>query len=439
VTVRIDLSPYRERIDRRPAVRMYGKIVESAGLTLVATGPQLHVGDQCTVIPRDVDKPIPVEVVGFRGGRILLMPLGDTHGIAPGNVVVPHYRPRLVPVGPELIGRVVNSLGEPIDGGPPIRCLHSRPLTATPPAAMERARIREPLATGIRAIDSCTTCGRGQRMGIFSGSGVGKSKLIGMVARNTNADVNVIALIGERGREVREFIENDLGPEGLSRSVVVVATSDEPALLRLNGAFAATAMAEYFRDEGADAILIMDSLTRFAMAQREIGLAVGEPPTTRGYPPSVYALLPKLLERAGTAAEGSITGIYAVLVEGDDFNDPVGDLVRSIIDGHVALSRRLASRGHYPAVDVLESVSRCMPEVTDATHQQLATRLRQVLATYREAEDLVNIGAYVQGSNPEIDFALRIMPRIEAFLKQGVDEGSPYGDVVPTLQQTLQG
>jgi flagellum-specific ATP synthase len=303
---------------------------------------------------------------------------------------------------------------------------------------LQRQRIVHPIATGIRSIDACLTCGKGQRVGIMAGSGVGKSKLIGMIARNTYADVNVIALVGERGREVRDFIELDLGPEGLSRSVVVVATSDEPALRRISGAYAATAVAEWFRTQGADVMLMMDSITRFAMAQREVGLAIGEPPTTKGYPPSVYSLLPKLLERAGTASTGSITGFYAVLVEGDDLNDPIGDAVRSITDGHIALSRDLATRGQYPAVDILESVSRCMMEVTNESHQKLAIRIRQILATYRDAADLVNIGAYVAGSNPEIDLALRLMPKIREFLRQDMNEKSIYEEIESAMTTALR-
>jgi flagellum-specific ATP synthase len=382
---------------------------------------------------------VPVEVVGFRESRILLMPLGNMYGVGPGSFLIPTYRARTVRVGPGLLGRVIGGLGQPIDGGPPPPWEEARPLHATPPPPLSRRRIVEPIATGINAIDGCITCGKGQRVAIMSGSGVGKSKLVGMIARNTNADVNVIALIGERGREVRDFIELDLGQEGLSRSVVVVATSDEPALVRLSGAYTATAIAEYFRAQGADVMLMMDSVTRFAMAQREVGLAVGEPPTTKGYPPSVYALLPRLVERAGTSEKGSITGFYAVLVEADDFNDPIGDAVRSITDGHVALSRDLASRGHYPAVDVLESVSRTMMEVVSENHRKLAIRMRQALSTYRDAEDLVNIGAYVAGSNPEIDSALRLMPKLRGFLQQGLYEKARFDDLEDRMSRVLKG
>ena len=434
----IDLKPYCQRVGHQDPVRAYGKITEVVGLTLQATGPTMKIGDLCHVAPRDWSFRVPVEVVGFRANRILLMPLGEMRGIGPGNLLVPTYRPRMVRVGQGLLGRVINGLGQPIDGGPPVPWETEMPMMAGAPPPLQRQRIVKPIATGIRSIDACITCGKGQRIGIMSGSGVGKSKLIGMIARNTYADVNVIALVGERGREVRDFIELDLGPEGLSRSVVVVATSDEPALLRISGAYAATAVAEWFRAQGADVMLMMDSVTRFAMAQREVGLAIGEPPTTKGYPPSVYSLLPKLLERAGTSTTGSITGFYSVLVEGDDLNDPIGDAVRSITDGHIALSRDLATRGQYPAVDILESVSRCMMEVTSESHQKLAIQIRQILATYRDAADLVNIGAYVSGSNPEIDLALRLMPKIREFLRQGMNEKSVYEEIESVMAAALR-
>jgi flagellum-specific ATP synthase len=433
------LDGHCERVLHVELLPVYGRVVEAAGLAIEATGPPMRVGDLCYVRPRGTKKKLPAEVVGFRGSRILLMPLGDIHGMGPNSLIIPTGKPLSVRVGESLLGRVIDSLGRPLDGAPLPFCADEVPLVASPPRPLERRRITEPVATGIRAIDGCITLGKGQRVGIMSGSGVGKSKLVGMVARNTNADINVIALIGERGREVREFIEGDLGADGLRRSVVVVATSDEPALRRIKGAYLATAVAEWFRDHGADVMLMMDSVTRFAMAQREIGLAVGEPPTTRGYPPSVYALLPKLLERAGTAACGSITGLYAVLVEADDLNDPVGDATRSILDGHVVLSRDLASRGHYPAIDVLESVSRVMINVVPDEHQRLASDMRRILAVYRDAEDLVNIGAYAPGSNPDIDRALRLMPHIRAFLQQGLDERSDFGAILSMMNKTLQG
>lgn len=435
----IDLAPYRRRIEGGDPLTACGKVVEVVGLTLQATGPAMNLGDLCYVLPRNGGARMPVEVVGFRGDRILLMPLGTLRGIGPGSTLIPTHRPRLVRCGHGLLGRVVGSMGSPIDNGPPLAWEAEMPMIADPPAPMDRVRIAEPISTGVRAIDACMTCGKGQRVGIMAGSGVGKSKIIGMIARNTSADINVIALIGERGREVRDFVEADLGPEGLKRSVVVVATSDEPALLRMSGAYTATAIAEWFRAQGADVMLIMDSVTRFAMAQREVGLAIGEPPATRGYPPSMYALLPRLLERAGNDERGSITGFYAVLVEADDLNDPVGDTARSILDGHIALSRDLASRNHYPAIDVLESVSRAMYDVTSEQHRMLAGRLRRHLAVYRDAEDLINIGAYVAGSNPEIDTAIRVIPSIRRFLQQGLYERAGLDNIEELMREALRG
>lgn len=431
------LESYIDRVHDTQTLTRYGRIVDIVGLTIEATGPSMAVGDLCYVLPKDSSRKLAVEVVGFRGDRILLMPLDSIDGVGPGSLLFPTFAPTTVRVGPDLLGRVVNCMGDPLDGGPLPRGVGRAPLMAVPPKPMERRRITEPISTGIRAIDSCVTCGRGQRVGIMSGSGVGKSKLLGMITRNTNADIIVIGLVGERGREVRDFIEVDLGPEGLKRAVVVVATSDEPALRRVKGAYMATAVAEWFRSQGADVMLLMDSVTRFAMAQREIGLAIGEPPTTKGYPPSVFALLPRLLERAGTSSTGSITAMYAVLVEADDLNDPVGDAVRSILDGHIALSRDLASRGHYPAIDVLQSVSRSMIDVTSQGHQILAEKMRRILATYRDAEDLVNIGAYVPGSNAEIDLALRLMPPIRTFLQQRLTESSAFDAIQPLMQKAL--
>ncbi len=433
------LEPYIERVKAAQSIGVFGKVVAVVGLTIEATGPVMHIGDLCFVQPPRGGQPIPVEVVGFRGNRILLMALGDMAGVAPQSVVIPTFKPQMARVGLDLLGRVIGSMGSPLDGRPAPEGTHLAPLMANPPSPLDRRRIVEALATGIRAVDGCITCGKGQRMGILAGSGVGKSKLIGMIARNTNADVNVIALVGERGREVRDFIEGDLGPQGLARSVVVVATSDEPALMRIKGAYVATAIAEWFRAQGADVLLMMDSVTRFAMAQREVGLAVGEPPTTKGYPPSVFGLLARLLERAGTSPTGSITGLYSVLVEADDLNDPIGDAVRSILDGHVALSRGLATRNHYPAVDVLESVSRCMIEVTSEAHRTFAGDMRRVLATYRDAEDLVNIGAYVNGSNPEIDRSIRLMPAVRRFLQQGLYEATSFEEIEGLMQRSLKG
>lgn len=435
----LDLQPYRERVSAADPLPRYGKVVDVVGLSIEATGPAVRIGDLCYVEPRGAAERIPVEVVGFRNGRIVLMALGDTAGIGRGSILIPTYKPQTVSVGSDFLGRVIGSMGKPLDDKPAPQGTKEVPLQGAAPRPLERQRILEPLATGIRAIDACVTCGKGQRVGILSGSGFGKSKLLGMVARNTNADVNIIALIGERGREVRDFIEVDLGEKGLARSVVVAATSDEPALMRIKGAYMATSIAEWFRDQGADVMFMMDSLTRFAMAQREVGLASGEPPTTKGYPPSVYALMPKLLERAGISRKGSITGLYAVLVEGDDINDPIADAVRSMLDGHVILSRDLASRGHYPAIDVLESISRVMIDVAPDEHQKAATELRRVLAVYRDAEDLVNIGAYAEGSNPEIDKALRLMPAVRRFLQQGLYEATPYAEILGSMKRALAG
>lgn len=433
----MNLTPYVERVESASPIPVYGKVVDLVGLTIEATGPEMKLGDLCYLQPRDGEERVPAEVVGFRGDRILLMPLGDTSGIGFNSLLIPTFGPLKLRVGQELVGRVVGGLGNPLDGGPALAGGEEVPLMAAAPRPLERQRILEPISTGIRAVDACITCGKGQRVGIMSGSGIGKSKLIGMIARNTNADVIVIALIGERGREVRDFIEVDLGDEGLKRSVVVAATSDEPALVRIKGAYLATAAAEWFRSQGADVLLMMDSVSRFAMAQREVGLAVGEPPTTKGYPPSVYSVLPKLLERAGTSPTGSITGFYTVLVESEDMNDPVSDAVRSFLDGHVVLSRDLFSRGLYPAVDVLESISRTMIDVVGETHQALAQRMRSVLATYRDAEDLVNIGAYVKGSNPEIDEALRLTPKIREFFRQGLFEPSSLEGIEELMKKAL--
>jgi len=372
--------------------------------------------------PAPVRAPVPAEVVGFRDGRTLLMPLGELHGIGPGTRVLATGASFRVPVGEDLLGRIVDGLGLPDDGGPAVRGL-ARSTLAAPPAALSRPRIRERVGLGVRALDSLVPCGRGQRLGIFSGSGVGKSSLLGMIARSSSASINVIALVGERGREVREFVERDLG-DALARSVVVVATSDQPALVRIKAAFTATTIAEYFRDQGHDVMLMMDSVTRFAMAQREVGLAIGEPPATRGYTPSVFALLPRLLERAGNSANGSITALYTVLVDGDDMNEPVADAVRSILDGHVVLTRELAQAGHYPAVDVLSSVSRLIGEIVAPEVEQAGQRLRAALAVLREKEDLVSIGAYQPGSDPALDTALAHRARIERFLRQPVRERS---------------
>jgi flagellum-specific ATP synthase len=407
--------------------RRVGRVSDLIGLIIEATGVQVEIGEVCMVGDgrngvggRDS---VPTEVVGFRGGRTLLMPLGELHGIGPGTSVHPTGAPFRVAVGEPLLGRVIDGLGNPLDGVGAPQGVSWRNTTAAPPDPMTRPRIEDRVGLGVRALDTLVPCGRGQRLGIFAGSGVGKSSLMGMIARSTSAQVNVIALVGERGREVREFIERDLG-DALSHSVVVVATSDQPALVRIRAAFTATAIAEYFRDAGRDVMLMMDSVTRFAMAQREVGLAIGEPPATRGYTPSVFALLPRLLERAGTSDRGSITGLYTVLVDGDDMNEPIADAVRSILDGHVVLARSLAHAGHYPAIDVLQSVSRLIGEITTPEVREAGTRLRSALAAYRDKEDLISIGAYQSGTDPVLDASIGLRPRIDAFLRQRVDEPS---------------
>ena len=415
-----------QALDSTDPIRIRGKVNQVVGLVIESDGPPVSVGELCTITNTSGGPPIQAEVVGFRQSRVLLMPLGPMEGISPGSKVTASEKAFSIQVGDNLLGRVLNGLGEPIDSKGPIWATEKRSVIAPPPDPLGRQRITEPLGTGIRAIDSLITCGKGQRAGIFAGSGVGKSVLLGMLARNAESDVNVIALIGERGREVRDFIERDLGPEGLSRSVIIVATSDQPALVRIKGAQVATAVAEHFRDEGKNVMLMMDSVTRVAMAQREVGLAIGEPPTTRGYTPSTFALLPRLLERAGMGETGSITGLYTVLVEGDDMDEPVADAVRSILDGHIVLSRRLQSQGHYPAIDVLESVSRVMVDVVSEAHFQTSNRLKELLVNYREAEDLINVGAYQEGNNPEIDYAIRYVNSINAFLRQGIDDTTPF-------------
>jgi flagellum-specific ATP synthase len=406
--------------DVEPA-RVRGRVRQAIGLVVEAEGLSVPVGAVCDIRIAG-GAAVSCEVVGFRNDVTLLMPLGELQGVRRGDDVVCRSQVRRVPVGRGLLGRVIDAQGTPIDGGPPLAIERLNPLQARPPHPLERERIVEPLGTGVRAIDALLTCGKGQRLGLFAGSGVGKSTLLGMCARGTAADVTVIALVGERGREVREFVEKDLGPEGLKRAVIVVETSERPALLRIRAPFTATAVAEYFRDEGLDVLLLMDSITRMANAQREVGLSAGEPPATKGYPPSVFAQMPRLLERAGRSGKGSITGFYTVLVEGDDANEPIADTARSILDGHVWLSRDLAVRGHYPAIDPLQSVSRLLNDVATPEQAEAASRLRALLAVHRDAEDLLNVGAYVKGSNPEIDLAVQTRPAILKFLKQGIGE-----------------
>ena len=413
---------YTAVVEQTETIRYIGRVQRVQGLLVESLGPQAVVGEVCQIELTPGGPLVWGEVVGLKGRTVQLMPFTDIDGIQVGSRVVASGSRLSVPVGDDLLGRVLGPLGKAVDGRGNINTRTLYPVVSTPPDPLERPPIREQLVTGVRAIDGLVPVGKGQRLGVFSGSGVGKSTLIGMIARNTRADVNVIALIGERGREVREFLENDLGPEGLSRSVVVVSTSNTPPLARLRGAFVATAIAEYFRDQGNDVMLLFDSVTRFARAQREIGLAAGEAPATRGFPPSVFSLLPRLLERTGTSARGSITGFYSILVEGDDMDEPVSDTVRGILDGHLVLSRRLAQRYHYPAIDVLDSVSRLANKVTSDELQSSAGYVRRMLATHREAEDLINVGAYAKGSNAEIDEAIDKLPAINSFLRQAVPE-----------------
>lgn len=422
-------------VEQTESISAQGQVSKIVGLMVEAAGPRASVGEYCHIITRE-GRELPAEVVGFRGSTTLLMPLGELEGIAPGDRVLPQRQKLTVPVGPGLLGRVLDGLGHPMDGRP-LKTEKAYPLQNKPPNALLRPRIRDPLSVGVRAIDGILTIGRGQRIGIFAGSGVGKSTLLGMMARNTVADVNVIALVGERGRELRDFIEKDLGPEGLARSVIIVATSDQPALVRLKAAFTATAIAEYFRDCGENVLLMMDSVTRFAMAQREVGLTVGEPPATRGYPPSVFALLPKLLERSGMSETGSITGLYTVLVDGDDQNEPIADSVRGILDGHIVLTRELAMQNNYPAIDILQSVSRVMNDVISQDHKALAGIIREHISVYRNAKDLIDIGAYTSGSNPKIDAAIAHMNAILAFTQQGVDEYTGFEDMLKQLKEII--
>ncbi len=415
-------------------VRVNGRVTRVVGLIMEGIGFGASVGEICRVYPRDGMKGLDCEVVGFSGDRILLMPLGEVFGIGPGSKIVTKRSCARVKVSERLLGRTLDGMGLPIDGLGEVEPDMEYPLYSAPDNPLLRRRIDKPLDVGIKALNGLLTVGRGQRIGIFAGSGVGKSVLMGMMARNTSADVNVIALVGERGREVKEFIEKDLGPEGLARSVVVVATSDQPPLIRMRAAFMATAIAEYFRDKGRDVLLMMDSVTRFAMAQREVGLAAGEPPATKGYPPSVFTMLPKLLERVGTSSSaGTITGFYTILVEGDDINDPVGDTTRSILDGHVVLSRAIASGGHYPAIDVLESVSRVMIDVVPTWHMEAAAKVRALMASYRKAYDLISIGAYKDGSDPDVDMSIRAIKAINKFLRQGIGERVTFNESLTML------
>ena len=435
-----EAAPFSRFLDiakRAETLPISGRVVRTVGLLVESRGPRARVGELCELVQPGAEHGLALEVVGFRDGLLQSVPLGGTAGIRPGDRIVARGGSASVQVGPSLLGRVIDGLGRPLDGGGPTGATETYALHPPPLNPLARDPIVAPLGTGVRAIDTLLTCGRGQRIGLFGGSGIGKSTLLGMMARGTAADVSVIALVGERGREVRGFIEHDLGAEGLERSVVVVSTSDNPPLLRLRAAYAATAVAEYFRDQGKNVLLMMDSVTRFAMAQREVGLAAGEPPTAKGYPPSVFALLPTLLERAGNVHGcGSITAFYTVLVEGDDHTEPVADHVRAILDGHVVLSRELAERNHYPAIDVLQSVSRTMPDVTSLDHRTMAGQVREWLATIRGSEDLVNVGAYVAGTNPRIDAALAKREVIEGFLRQPAESRESFENGLDALRAT---
>ena len=430
---KIHFDRYEALLDRS-YVKHLGKVAKVVGLTIESIGPMAKLNDLCLIRSNSAAGVVKAEVVGFRDDRVLLMPYDNVEGVGLGSWVENTGAPLQVPVSEELLGLTLDGVGEPMNADSlGADCAHYS-VEAAPPDPLSRKIIDEVLTLGVKAVDGLLTIGKGQRIGIFAGSGVGKSTLMGMFARNTKADINVIALIGERGREVREFIERDLGEEGMRRSVVVVATSDKPALIRKKAAQTATAIAEYFRDQGKDVLLMMDSLTRFSMAQREIGLASGDPPVSRGYPPSVYAQMPKLLERAGNSDRGSITGLYTVLVDGDDFNEPITDTARGILDGHIVLSRQMAQKNHYPAIDILQSISRVMSSIITKEHKVAAGKMKQVLATYQEAEDLINIGAYKAGSNPDIDFAIDKIRAVNAFLQQQTDEKYTFEE---SLQQML--
>ena len=434
----IDIKKYRSYVETSSFVKKTGKISQIIGLIIESNGPGVSIGSICTIRSKN-RPPVEAQVVGFRDNKTLLMPLGDIYGIAPGCTIEVTEEQPSFSVSSEMIGRVLDGNGKPIDGKGPIPLGTNYPIMGTPLNPLCRERIKQPLDVGVRSINGLLTCAKGQRIGIMAGTGVGKSMLLGMIARNTKAAVNVIALIGERGREVKEFIEQNLGVEGMKRSIVIAAASDQPPLVRLRGAFIATTIAEYFRDQGKDVLLMMDSITRFALAQREIGLSVGEPPTTKGYPPSTFSLIPKLLERAGTGeGNGTITGIYTVLVEGDDINEPVSDAVRAVLDGHIILDRELAAHNHYPAINILSSVSRLMIDVISKDHYNFSMKLKDFLATYSEAKDLINIGAYAKGSNPKWDIAINKIERINAYLQQGIMETVSMEESMKTLKEIVE-
>ncbi len=430
----VDLSKYKRIVRETDLQVRSGNVTQIIGLTIESNGPAANIGDICNILTLHEERAIPAEVVGFRGNKILLMPYGDLSGVGPGSRIVSTGASLKVAVGMDLKGRILDGLGRFIDGKVAFPAHELYSIDNPPPHPLSRKRISEVLPLGVRAVDALLTCGRGQRVGIFAGSGVGKSTLLGRIVRHAQADINVITLVGERGREVNEFLEKDLQEEGLKKSVLVIATSDQPAIVRVKSALIGTAIAEYFRDQGLNVLLLMDSLTRYAMAQREIGMAIGEPPVSRGYTPSVFAQLPRLLERSGNSDKGSITGLYTVLVDGDDMNEPVADTVRGILDGHIVLSRSLANRNHYPAIDVLASVSRLMPDIADSKHLACANEIKNRMATYRDAQDLISIGAYKQGSSPEIDEAIRLNPRINQLLQQGVREVSTFEQTIAMLR-----
>ena len=431
------LAPYLEKLARLETCRWTGRVTELVGLLVESNGPAAAVGDFCEITTQD-SRRIRTQVIGFRDGKVLSMPLEETDGLHLGDPISARKEDARMEAGSKLLGRVIDGFGKPLDGLGPIAAGEPYELYAAAPSPLDREPIGEPLATGVRAIDSLLTCGKGQRIGIFGGSGVGKSTLLGTMSRYSSADVSVIALIGERNREVRDFIDHELGPEGLKRSVLVVATSDRPAPLRIRAAFVALAVAEYFRDQGKDVLLVMDSVTRLAMAQREIGLAAGEPPSQKGYTPSVFNLLPKIFERAGRFPKGSITGFFTVLVEGDDFNEPICDAVRAILDGHIVLSRELGAAGHYPAIDVLQSVSRLAPRLCTAEQKAAAVKIRDAMATHQRSEDLINLGAYASGANPKLDAAIRLRPQLLDFLRQESGSHTPFQETMDRLRALAQ-
>lgn len=442
VRLKAKLNSYKKNIKYFEPLKEKGKVCKLTGLLIEATCPAISMGDLCLIEHRNSDEgSVKAEVVGLKDKKIQIMPLGRLSGITAGDMINPIGKPLEVSVGNGLLGRIIDGLGNPIDSKGPIHFTDKYPVINTPPSPMERQKITTPIGTGIKAIDGLLSVGKGQRIGIFAGSGVGKSMLLGMIARYSEADINVIALVGERGRELRDFVDNSLGTEGLKKSVVIVATSDQPALIRLKGAFLAHAISEFFRDQGSEVMLMLDSITRFAMAQREIGLSVGEPPASKGYTPSVFSLLPSLLERSGTGKKGtgSITGLYTVLVEADDFNEPISDAVRAILDGHIILSRDIASSGHYPAIDVLSSLSRLFTEIVPEEQIKASITLREVLATYKKAEDLINIGAYVDGSNPAIDFSIKAIPKVNEYLRQNYLESSTFAENQKKLIELFKG